>query len=581
MAARSIKLEVIVDDKGTVKILEVARKVEKIGLASQKTKDELRGLNKEFKDLQYRASSLTKSFLKLASIGGIVGGLGFGKVASDVIRVSASFEKLENMLTTLTGSSEEAREALDWIVDFGSLTYGIDAVADAFVKLKSAGIDPTNGSLRALTEALMSYGKTAEDLKLAAIAIQQMMGKGVVSMEELRGQLAERIPDAIQIMASSLGLSQKEFEKLVSQGVIPAKEAIEALIRGLQNKYGGAIEKFADDFDKLVMRMKSQWELLLRDVGVSGPYGATKAFIKALTEEMKKLRESADWEKEAEKIGQNIMDISQSFALGVAGILDSAIPILKQLHEICRQMWEGYRSLPRWVQEIGLIGALTLGSKGRLLIAGSLVYLNWTREQTKRLEREVLLRTAYAELGLPKVKDVRGFKVREVWPSPAIMEQRLRGLLGTDFDAYMRRVAERYGFPWQGEGGSLAELKELQVKGGPVTSFVAEVFAKARENQEALKKGLQNIFSGGKKPGGSGKGETGEGETGEGETGLSFADSLKMQAYKDQAAQIKRELDLATLSRLERKLYLIDDQDSRLRVEGLRRQGGTSVFSLI
>ncbi|MGE9627334.1 tape measure protein, partial [Escherichia coli] len=87
-------------------------------------------------------------------------------------------------------------------------------------------LDPTDGSLKALVDSVARFGGDSELLKRAAVAVQQMSGKGVVSMEELRQQLGEAVPNAMQAMADAAGITMGELTKAVASGMVEAKQAL-------------------------------------------------------------------------------------------------------------------------------------------------------------------------------------------------------------------------------------------------------------------------------------------------------------------------------------------------------------------
>ncbi|MEX6205107.1 tape measure protein, partial [Providencia hangzhouensis] len=115
-----------------------------------------------------------------------------------ILDSAGKLERLQVMLSGLAESSDKAKEAMrdfNFIVDRAKTApFSIDAISDSFVKLKSAGIDPTQGSLNGLIDSVARFGGDSELLKRATVAIQQMAGKGVISMEELRQQLGEAVP---------------------------------------------------------------------------------------------------------------------------------------------------------------------------------------------------------------------------------------------------------------------------------------------------------------------------------------------------------------------------------------------------
>jgi tape measure domain-containing protein len=62
-----------------------------------------------------------------------------------------------------------------------------------------------------MTDGVAAFGGTDDVLKRATIAIQQMSGKGVIQMEELRQQLGEAMPRAVELMARSMGVSMPQL----------------------------------------------------------------------------------------------------------------------------------------------------------------------------------------------------------------------------------------------------------------------------------------------------------------------------------------------------------------------------------
>ena len=170
-----------------------------------------------------------------------------------LIKQSAEVERLTVLMkglssaTTEVGKSAEARESLAALFDMARKNgVAVDDLADGFIKLKTAGIDPMNGSLQSLTNAVAFFGGTSQTMHRASIAIQQMAGKGVISMEELRQQLGEAVPTAMQDMARAMGMSLQEFTKIVSKGKVQAKPALELMFREFELLYAGSGERMAN-----------------------------------------------------------------------------------------------------------------------------------------------------------------------------------------------------------------------------------------------------------------------------------------------------------------------------------------------
>lgn len=82
--------------------------------------------------------------------GAIAGGIGWA-FKSQFVDTASQFEKFSAILETVEGSSKKAKGSMGWVSDFAAKTpYELDQVMDAYVKLKSYGMDPMNGLLKSL-----------------------------------------------------------------------------------------------------------------------------------------------------------------------------------------------------------------------------------------------------------------------------------------------------------------------------------------------------------------------------------------------------------------------------------------------
>ncbi len=208
---------------------------------------------------------------------------------SEIVKVNAEFEKTRKLLEGLATSGDKIKEAGD---DFAylrdqvkSAPYSLAGLTDVFVKLKSAGIDPTKGAMRGLVDAVSSFGGSEEQLKRATLAIQQMAGKGVVQMEELRQQLGEAVPRATELMARSMGVTYSQLVKLLATGTVSAKEAIAAMSGEFERTFGGAALAQMSTFNGVVTQISSTFQDLAIKVGQGG------SFFQTLTDKARQLNE--------------------------------------------------------------------------------------------------------------------------------------------------------------------------------------------------------------------------------------------------------------------------------------------------
>lgn len=171
-----------------------------------------------------------------------------------IIKMMSDLEKLGITLGTIENSFEKANIALDRMLVLSQRTpYTLNTIHEAFVKLRASGIEPIidaqgNGPLKNLLDAVAAFGGGDEQIKRVSLAIEQMAGKGVVSMEELRRQMGQQIPTAIRLMAEGMGISVSKLIADISRGVVQFNDAVPPMLDKFAEKYGGAGDLLAASF---------------------------------------------------------------------------------------------------------------------------------------------------------------------------------------------------------------------------------------------------------------------------------------------------------------------------------------------
>lgn len=104
-----------------------------------------------------------------------------------------------------------------------------------------------------------------DEIQGALLALSQMMSKGTVSAEELRGQLGERLPGAFKLMAEALGVTEPQLNKMLEQGQIMAQDALPKLAEQLEKTYGSKAQNNINTMAGGFTRMKDQLSLFLAE----------------------------------------------------------------------------------------------------------------------------------------------------------------------------------------------------------------------------------------------------------------------------------------------------------------------------
>ena len=165
--------------------------------------------------------------LKTAFIGGGVAAAiitiknAIGGVTMAMIDAQMQADKVKNSLAFAMGGAQAAQEIqyLRQVTD--QLGVSFAAVAPMYGRL-AAATKGTNLEGRAtreifesIAQASVVMGLGVEETEGAMRALVQMVSKGQIQAEELRGQLGERLPRAFQIFADSMGVTTGELSKLL------------------------------------------------------------------------------------------------------------------------------------------------------------------------------------------------------------------------------------------------------------------------------------------------------------------------------------------------------------------------------
>lgn len=276
-----------------------------------------------------------------------------------IIEAASEMERMRVMLRGLNkdkaNPGKAAAEDMQYIVDMAqNAPFAMQALTDSFVKFRSAGLDPTDGSLKALVDSVARFGGDSELLKRAAVAVQQMSGKGVVSMEELRQQLGEAVPSAMKAMADAAGITMGELTKAVSTGTVEAKQALSLMFVGLRAENENAAKDMMQTYTGALAQLQTSFTLFADRVGQAG-------YLDSLTKGMKEL---ASIMNSAEGI---------SFANSLGSGLSTAIDGLRELAQWLAKNQELVISLGKVVAAMVAFKLMRAGIAGVIGTAGQMV----------------------------------------------------------------------------------------------------------------------------------------------------------------------------------------------------------------
>lgn len=221
---------------GTAKEVRLILAQEKASLRASRARTSQ--LRKQSFLMKKMASSSRQVAGNMVSAFAVVAGIGA------ITRVGQEIESVENALLSVSGSSEKAAENFKFVRNEAfRLGASLKSTAKDYAKLLASSKnqisqDESEELLTGILEASTVLGLSADDTSGAIRALQQMLGKTKVTSEELRLQLAERLPGAVQLMATAAqkagligrevpkGQIVSEMEKLMKAGKLLARDVL-------------------------------------------------------------------------------------------------------------------------------------------------------------------------------------------------------------------------------------------------------------------------------------------------------------------------------------------------------------------
>lgn len=319
-----------------------------------------------------RADGATKGFLgtmrDLSIVAGVAS-MGLSKAmgvanswVGDIVRVNAEMERLKFEMQGMSTASDPIKDAANNVTYLREqalkMPFSLKAITNSFVKLKSTGTDPMNGSLKALTDGVAAFGGGDDALNRIVLGVSQMSGKGVIQMEEMRQQLAEAMPRAMELMARSMGVSMGDFVKEIGKGTVDAKSALNSFYGEIERTFGGRAEYMMQSFSGQISRLHTSLQILATGEGLGAADGQGISFFNEVKSQLTDLNDfiASDMAKAiAQDLGKALSSAVDSFR----SVIDFTIKFRNEIGDLAAILGTGL-GINVAVSALGsLTGALT------------------------------------------------------------------------------------------------------------------------------------------------------------------------------------------------------------------------------
>ncbi|QDH35855.1 tape measure protein [Porphyrobacter sp. YT40] len=301
--------------------------------------------------------------MKTGLLAGGAAAVGAGGFALfDLFNTAGQFEQYQAMLEGTEGSVAAAQKSMAWVTKFAKETpYELDQVMEAFVALKAYGIDPMDGTLKALGDA--------------ASGVSKPLGSAVEAIADAMTGEYERLKE-FSIRAEKAGnrttFSYVKNGKTITRVAQGQGEAVrEALVGIFNERFGGGMERQATTFFGIISNLKGAWSEFLLLVANAGIFDMVKRDLQRLYENVEKLAESGELKRWAEDISERL---KEAWEWGKTFVMETdwqkVGSDLQTIASAVKTVADAIMELKRIKDSFGEWGALTVSPLGTVAAGG-------------------------------------------------------------------------------------------------------------------------------------------------------------------------------------------------------------------
>lgn len=255
-----------------------------------------------------------------AAVGALVAAV--GSIVAVTARAQESiirFQGLQKAIKAVSDTTVEADTNMQFLfTEADRLGLSVTDLSDSFksfmasAKGTSLQGEEARKVFSAVSAASAALGLSSDNTNRALTALGQMLSKGKVQAEELRGQLGEALPGAFNLAAKAMGVTTNELGKMMERGEVLATDLLPKLAEVLQQEYGGSeatglqasINRMNNAFDAFFVNIGTRLEPFLKST-----YDQIAGFVNSVNRLMETPEQRM--QEATQQRAQNIRDFMQ------------------------------------------------------------------------------------------------------------------------------------------------------------------------------------------------------------------------------------------------------------------------------
>lgn len=227
-----------------------------------------KNFQKGVKTVQTSLNNLKMQFRNFAAAFGA--GLGITEVLRNMVDSAKQLDKAQTVLKNVSNGIGNYAQNQKFVMDLSkkynqelTVLMGNYAKFHSAANMANMSMEQQTHIYEALTKAGTYYSLTADEMNGVMLAVNQMISKGKVSSEELRKQLGERLPGAMNLAAKAMKTDAAGLEEMIRNGELMADELLPRLAEELNkvtknldvNTVQGGLARMKNAFTELTKKV--------------------------------------------------------------------------------------------------------------------------------------------------------------------------------------------------------------------------------------------------------------------------------------------------------------------------------------
>lgn len=218
------------------------------------------------KNTNRMVGSFRKSISSMLSLKRAIAGVAVASGVRFIVDTQREVEALDNKLRASVLTLDQFKDAQRFVSEESTrLGIRIQDATKGFASFAAAGLrsnmtyEETKQVFSDMSEAVVSLQLPTENAQNVFRALEQIASKGRLTMEELRQQLADHLPGAINIAQQSVGVFGEEFFKMVAKGEVAAEDFLPSFAKAIKDNLGGSAQAAAEGMFGTMNRLSNIW----------------------------------------------------------------------------------------------------------------------------------------------------------------------------------------------------------------------------------------------------------------------------------------------------------------------------------